>query len=316
MEDGMAPLLPSKRTRSGPWRNTRGMKPQAQYRLGLILVAGSAVAWSTAGYFTRLIPLDNWTLLFWRGIFAAIGIFLFMLAKDGPSAWRQVGQLGKPGWLFAIISGGGMIVYITSLTLTTVAHVAIIYCIVPFVAAGLAFLTMGERPSPLAIGASLIALIGVAVMVGLSGGEGSLAGDLLALVMTLGMAVMMVISRRHRDIPILAAACLSAILSAGICWPLALHSLPPPEMLLQLALFGLVNSAIGIALFTLGARLIPAVETGLIGALDAPLAPVWVWLAFAETPGQNTIIGGILVFGAVLAHVSIRARSRAVRNAA
>jgi drug/metabolite transporter (DMT)-like permease len=292
------------------------MNAQAQYRLGLLLIAGSAIAWSTAGYFTRLIPLDNWTLLFWRGIFAAIGIFLFMLVKDGPGAWRQFGQLRGPGWLFALISGGSMIVYITSLTLTTVAHVAIIYCVVPFVAAGLAFLTMGERPSPVAIGASLMALVGVAVMVGMSGGEGSLVGDLLALVMTLGMAVIMVISRRHRDIPILAAACLSAILSAAACWPLALHALPPPDMLLQLALFGLVNSAIGIALFTLGARLIPAIETGLIGALDAPLAPLWVWLAFSEIPGRNTILGGILVFGAVLAHVSLGGRSRALRNAA
>jgi len=292
------------------------MNPRAQYRLGLILVAGSAIAWSTAGYFTRLIPLDNWTLLFWRGIFAAIGIFLFMLVKDGRGAWRQFGQLRKPGWLFALISGGSMMVYITALTLTTVAHVAIIYCIVPFVAAGLAFLAMGERPSLTAIGASLVALIGVAVMVGFSGGEGSLVGDFLALLMTLGLAVLMVISRRHRDIPIMAAACLSAILSAAACWPLALHVLPSPDLLLLLALFGLVNSAIGIVLFTLGARLIPAVETGLIGALDAPLAPIWVWLAFAETPGRNTLLGGILVFGAVLAHVSLGARSRALRNAA
>jgi drug/metabolite transporter (DMT)-like permease len=292
------------------------MNPQAQYRLGLVLVTGSAIAWSTAGFFTRLIPLDNWTLLFWRGIFAAAGIFLFMLAKDGRGAWRQFGRLRGPGWLFAIVSGGGMMVYITSLTLTTVAHVAIIYCIAPFVAAGLAFLVMRERPTAVAIAASLVALIGVAVMVGLSGGEGSLFGDLLALVMTFGMAVMMVISRRHRDIPILAAACLSAVLSSAACWPFAAHVLPSPDLLFDLALFGLVNSAIGIALFTLGARLIPAVETALIGALDAPLAPVWVWLAFGETPGRATILGGILVIGAVLANVSFGARSRTLTKAA
>jgi drug/metabolite transporter (DMT)-like permease len=292
----------------------RSVTPQAHHRLGLLLVTGSAIAWSTAGYFTRLIPLDNWTLLFWRGIFAALGIFLFMLIKDGRGAWRQFGRLQGPGWLFAIVSGGGMIVYITSLTLTTVAHVAIIYCIVPFVAAGLAFLVMGERPTPVSIAASIVALIGVAVMVGLSGGEGSLAGDLLALVMTLGMAVMMVISRRHQGIPILAAACLSAVLSSAACWPWAAHALPVPGMLLELALFGLVNSAIGIALFTLGARLIPAVETALIGALDAPLAPVWVWLAFDETPGHHTILGGILVLGAVFTNVSLGARSRALAN--
>ncbi len=292
------------------------MTPQTQYRLGLILVTASAIAWSTAGYFTRLIPLDNWTLLFWRGVFAGVGIFLFMLAKDGRRAWRQFGRLGKPGWLFAIVSGGGMMVYITSLTLTTVAHVAIIYSIVPFIAAGAAFLLMGEKPTPIAIAASLVALAGVVVMVGFSGGEGTLSGDFLALVMTCGMVVMMIISRRHGDIPVMAAACLSAILSAAASWPLAQHTIPPADIMAELALFGLVNSAVGLALFTIGARLIPAVETALIGALDVPLAPIWVWLAFAETPGRNTIIGGTLVFAAVLANVAFGARSRAQPNAA
>lgn len=292
------------------------MNPQAQYRLGLVLVTASALAWSTAGYFTRLIPLDNWTLLFWRGVFAAIGIFLFMLAKDGRGAWRQFGRLRGPGWLFALVSGGGMIVYITALTLTTVAHVAIIYSIVPFLAAGAAFLLMREKPTPIAMAASAAALAGVAIMVGFSAGEGSLSGDFLALVMTAGMVVMMIISRRHHDIPVLAAACVSAILSAAACWPLATHALPPPDQLFALALFGLVNSAVGISLFTIGARLIPAVETALIGALDAPLAPVWVWLAFGETPGRNTIIGGILVFGAVLANILFGSRSRLQPNAA
>jgi drug/metabolite transporter (DMT)-like permease len=292
------------------------MNPASQYRLGLILVTASAIAWSTAGYFTRLIPLDNWTLLFWRGIFAAIGIFLFMLARDGRKAWRQFGQLRGPGWLFAIVSGGGMIVYITSLTLTTVAHVAIIYCIVPFLAAGIAFVMMGERPTAVSMAASLVALTGVVVMVGFSGGEGSLLGDFLALIMTFSMVVIMIISRRHRDLPILAAACLSAILSSAASWPMAAHAMPPAGMMVALALFGLVNSAVGLALFTLGSRLIPAVETALIGALDVPLAPIWVWLAFGETPGRNTIIGGVLVFGAVLANIAFGTRSRTLANAA
>jgi len=287
------------------------MNPQSQYRLGLLLVTGSAIAWSTAGYFTRLIPLDNWTLLFWRGVFATFGMLIFMLATQGRATWRQFLTLGRPGWLFAVLSGAGMVCFITSLTMTTVAHVAIIYGVVPFVAAGLSWLVIRERPSPTAVVASLVALIGVGVMVGFGAAEGSLIGDLLALAMTIAMAAMMVISRRHRDIPILAAACLSALLSTAACWPFAVHGIPPAGEMVQLALFGLVNSAVGIALFTLGARLLPAVETGLIGSLDAPLAPVWVWLAFGETPGQNTILGGILVFGAVLANISIGARSRA-----
>jgi drug/metabolite transporter (DMT)-like permease len=286
------------------------MDSRARYRLGLVLVTASAVAWSTAGYFTRLIPLDNWTLLFWRGFWAAIGILVFMLALDGRKALRQFARLGGPGWLFAIVSGAGMVAYITSLTLTTVAHVAIIYCIVPFVAAGLSWLVLRERPSGIAIAASTVALLGVLVMVGTGTGEGSLIGDFFAVLMTLGMAVMMVISRRHGDLPILAAACLSAVLSAAAAWPFALHDWPTMGQTVELALMGLVNSAVGISLFTLGSRMIPAVETALIGALDAPLAPVWVWLAFSETPRPNTILGGILVFGAVLANIWLGARSR------
>jgi drug/metabolite transporter (DMT)-like permease len=175
---------------------------------------------------------------------------------------------------------------------------------------------MGEKPTPVSMAASLVALVGVVVMVGFSGGEGSLAGDFLALLMTFSMVVIMIISRRHQDLPILAAACFSAILSSAASWPLAAHAIPPADIMVELALFGLVNSAVGLALFTLGARLIPAVQTALIGALDVPLAPIWVWLTFGETPGRNTIIGGTLVFFAVLANIAFGQRSRTLAKTA
>ena len=74
--------------------------------------------------------------------------------------------------------------------------------------------------------------------------------------------------------------------------------------LFLLALFGIVNSAVGLALFTLGAKMLPAIETALIGALDAPLAPLWVWLVFSETPSTSTMIGGAIIFIAVAAHLA------------
>ena len=42
--------------------------------LGSFVVAVSATAYSTAGFFTRLIDLDIWTVLCWRGLFA--GLFI------------------------------------------------------------------------------------------------------------------------------------------------------------------------------------------------------------------------------------------------
>ena len=283
------------------------------YGLGLIFVTASAVAWSTAGLFTRLIPLDSWTMLSWRGIFGALGIAAVILALERRNSWTGFRRMGWPSWLFAIVSAVGMIFFITSLKHTTVAHVAVIYATVPFLAAALSWLVMRERPTKSASIASLVALAGVAVMVGF-GIEGGLFGDLLAFGMTLSMALMMVIARHYRDIPVMPAACLSALLSGLVCWPAGDALAITSYELLLLALFGLVNSAVGLALFTLGARLLPAIETALIGSLDAPLAPLWVWLFFNETPSGSTIAGGLIVFIAVAAHL-IAGAARASRPA-
>ncbi len=278
----------------------------ASYRLGLLLVTGSAFAWSLAGFFTRLIHLDVWTMLAWRGLFGAVGIAAVAVSIEGAPALMALRRLGRPGWCYAVLSGGGMVLFITALRHTTVAHVAVIYATVPFFAALLGWWTLREAPPRAALLASGAALCGVVLMVGL-GTEGGRFGDILALGMTLAMAAMIIIVRRYHDVPGMAAAGLSALLSGLACWPLGHPTAVTGEALLLLLLFGLVNSAAGLAFFTLGARLLPPVETALIGALDAPLAPLWVWLAFAETPGISTIVGGSIVFVAVAVYVAIAA---------
>jgi drug/metabolite transporter (DMT)-like permease len=279
----------------------------AQHRLGLVLVTLSALTWSMAGFFTRLIHLDSWTMIAWRGLFAAAGMVLFMLLRERRGFLASFRRMGRPGLAFVYLSTIGMTVFLGALQLTTVAHVAIIYATVPFLAAALAWLVMRERPSLSAVIAGLGALAGVAVMVGLSA-EGNLSGDLLALCMTFCMAGMMVISRHYQGIAVMPAACLASLLSGLIALPFAQHLAASGTDLFYLALFGLVNSAVGTVLFALGARLLPAIETGLIGALDAPLAPIWVWLAFGELPSGATIIGGLVVFVAVFGHILVSAR--------
>ncbi|NTS32412.1 DMT family transporter [Phyllobacterium sp. BT25] len=268
----------------------------------MILVTASAVAWSLAGLFTRAIPLDSWTILAWRGIFGSIGIAVAMMLFEGGIAWKSFRHMGRPGWLFVAVSSLGMVFFITALKETTVAHVAVIYATIPFVAAVVAWLAMGERSTLRAIVASIAAMGGVIIMVGL-GTEGSLFGDLLAFGMTLCMGVLMVIVRRSPEISVMPAACVSALLSSLICWPLGNPLSVSAHDLLLIAMFGILVSAVGLACFTLGAKWLPPIETALIGSLDAPLAPFWIWLVFNEVPSRSTVIGGSIVFAAVVANV-------------
>jgi len=291
----------------------RAMPDRVHYRLGVLLVTVSAVAWSTAGFFTRLIPLDAWTILFWRGIFGGLFIAGYIVWQHRRETVRVYLSMGWPGWLFTLCSTVGMTAFIPALKLTTVANVAIIYATVPFVTAVLAWIWLRERTGVATWIASLLAFAGVLVTLGGSAFGVNLAGDLLAFLMTAALAVLMVISRRYRDIPMVPAAALSNLLGSIVSIPWAAPSAAGTTDLIYLALFGFCQMTLGLTLFVVGARLIPAAHTALIGALETPLAPLWVWLAFSELPSLNAFIGGAIVMIAVVGHILIENRRNAAR---
>jgi drug/metabolite transporter (DMT)-like permease len=238
--------------------------------LGVVLVAGSAVAYSTAGLFTRLIHVDLWTLIFWRGLFSSAFLLSVDLAQRGRQ-WRH----------------------------TTVADVAIIYGTAPFVTAGIALVVLRERTGTMTLLCSVLALVGVAVMFGGSHVSRHLTGDLLAVGMTVLMSVMIIATRRSSSAP-LAIAALSSLASSLVAAPLAHAAVPHLPQYGELALFGVTQLGLGLLLLTAGSRHLSASRVALVGGLDVPLAPIWVWIAFAETPSLATIVGGVTVMAAVL----------------
>jgi drug/metabolite transporter, DME family len=57
-------------------------------------------------------------------------------------------------------------------------------------------------------------------------------------------------------------------------------------------------------LITIGARMINAAEVALITLLEVVLGPLWVWIAFSESPDAATLLGGMVVLVAVIIQVS------------
>ena len=281
---------------------------RGQHWLGIVLNLASAVAYSTSGFYTRLIPLDPWTILFWRGIFAGAFIGSVIVWLHGRRTLDIVRGIGAPGVAAAFLSTVATIMYINAFRRTSVADVMIMNATTPFVAAALGWLWLRERERWSTLVASAIALLGTTIMVGGAIREGHLIGDLLAFGMAVCMAGMMLIIRRHRDTPMLPAACLSALLCPVFVWPLARFGVPGPADMLNLVLFGVTQFGLGLLLLTLGARLVSATETALIQAAEVPLGPLWVWLAFREAPPLPTWIGGAIIMTAVAGHVYMSQR--------
>jgi drug/metabolite transporter (DMT)-like permease len=296
---------------SAPVNQVRSMKHEDQPWLGGLLIVASAVAFSLAGFFTRLIALDAWTLLFWRGLYGGLFIAAYIIWVHGRDTLAAVRAIGGAGLLVAACSTVATICFINALERTSVADVMVINATTPFFAAAIAWLWTGERERPITLAASVAALFGVVLTFNGALLAGRLLGNLLALIMTILISAMMVIIRQRRSTPMLPAACLSAFALPVLVAPMATPSAGLGGNLIYLVLFGTAQFGLGLLLLTLGTRLISATRSALIGSLETPLAPFWVWLGFAEITSLMTVVGGAVVMTAVVAEMLLTARNGA-----
>jgi drug/metabolite transporter (DMT)-like permease len=285
------------------------MAEQNQYRVGVAYVALSALAWSTSGLFMRAIHADLMTMLFCRGIVSGSGVFALFLFIERGRAFRIIRSMRGSSVAATLFSSTAMISGIGSMYYTAIADAMVIYATVPFVTAGAAFFFIKERPSLATMIAAGIALLGVLVMLaGTGSGDGGWFGRGLAVVMTLSVAGLAVVMRQSRDVPMLPAMAASSWLCSLICFWFASPGAVSSTDIGLIIGFGLIQSAMGLSLYTFGSRLIPAADAGLLQALEVPLTPIWVWIVFGEVPSHATMIGGPIVLFALFGHIVFEVR--------
>ncbi|WP_340118634.1 DMT family transporter [Pelagibius sp. 7325] len=276
--------------------------------LGIVLVILSTLAFSLAGILTKAIAADTWTILTWRGLVGGLLIAAYAgwLGRRKPLSQRF--RLGWRGWLLATVGSLSSIAFIAAFKQTYVANVALIYATAPFLAAALGWLVMRERVRQRTLAAALVSCLGIAVI--FSGGlqVGSLTGDALALAMTFGSALYMVLIRKFADTPVVLAGGAAGLQLFAAGWlvvdPLAVSR----HDALLLVLFGLAF-AVAVVLWTEGTRRIPAAESGLLGCAETPFAALLAWWLLAELPPAASFLGGAVVLAAVLIHAGWDMRS-------
>jgi RarD protein len=271
----------------------------AQQRRGQVYVALSAVAWSTAGLLQRQLSLDTATQLAGRAIFAAVALLAYVVVAERGRVVQAYRSVGVAGVGFALCLAVSSATFIAALNHTTVARVLFIQAVSPVLAALLARVFLGERLTRRTTLAMVIALAGVTLMLGAPGG-GDPVGDALALVMALSFALALVITRHRRDVSMAPATCLSQLMLLVVFIPFASPSDVGADDAFWLALLGGTQIGLGLVLLTIGARLIPAAQVGLITLLEVVLGPLWVWLALSERPNTATLVGGAIVIAAIV----------------
>jgi len=266
------------------------------------MVAGAAAVWSTGGLIVRHVDADAWTIVFWRGTFAAFTLLLYMAVRDGRNIVTLFRNLGLGGLGVAICFGTASCSFVVALQHTSVATILFLQSASPLIAGVLAWLWIGERMTWIKALAMLLALVGVGITVSDQEAGGDFLGIVLSVVIMIAFALATVLVRRFSHVRMTPATCLSSLWLVAIGGALGSPASVDGAELVLLFLFGACQLGIGFILFTTGARLIPAGEAILLSLLESILAPIWVWVwpTLHEYPGDRALIGGALVIGAVI----------------
>lgn len=274
------------------------MKNFSDKQMGIALVSFSAFVFSTMGIFVKAIDVPSWDIIFYRGVFAIAFTTAFI-------AWRkqlvpEFGKMGMAGIVIAALFASGTAAFIPAFKLTSVANVALIYAAVPIIAGVLAWLVIGERLNRIQVGAIMVSFVGVIIIFQGSVTKADLLGTIYATWMTTALAIGMVLYRVFPKTPSMGPAALSSPMLIVPAFYFGAPELVGLKDIGYLMAFGLVFAVASVALME-GARRIPAAQAALLSILETPLGPLLAFTLLAEVPAMATILGGSLIFLAVLA---------------
>lgn len=280
-------------------------------RVGYVLVFLAALCWSIGGVIARFIEIDDsWTVVFWRSVWAASFLLGYMIWRDGiAGSIRLFTAMGLPGLVVACCFATASTSFVVALSYTTVANILLIQAGAPLFAAFLAFLFLRERVSGSTWVAIAAVIVGVGVMVSDSlSGKVSAIGDGLALVIVFVFSIATVLTRRFSHVRMTPAMCLGTMIAGVFAFTQASTLEVSGRDMGFLFAFGAVNLGLGLAFFATGARMIPAAYAALLSTFEPLLGPIWVWLVHAEVPSTRTLVGGAIVFAALLVHIALQFR--------
>jgi drug/metabolite transporter (DMT)-like permease len=261
-------------------------------RRGVVLVAGAALLWSTAGVLIKTVGDPPLKVVFFRSAIAAIALLLLFRPR-----LRRL----TPGFLVGLgCYAACLITFVTATKWTTAANAIFLqYSGVVWVLL-LSPIVVKEPFKPRDAAAIGAAFAGMALFfLGRFDPRGR-AGDSVALLSGLFFAGLVLSLRRERGVGAEAVVAWGNVLTAAAVLPFVASDLTlTPRSGAAYLFLGVFQLASAYALFVRGIRHVTATEASLVGMLEPIANPVWVFLFLGEKPALTAILGGLVVLGAI-----------------
>ena len=273
----------------------------------VVLIAG--ILWSFGPLVVRYMDqpeLVPWQYLFARGITIFILLNIYLFFEEGLDFLNNYKKIGISGLIGGAGLGIAMISFIWSITHTSAAITLLCLAAMPFMTALLGFLFLKEIISTNVWVAIFTAAVGIVIMALGNFETGSLFGLSFGLISALGFSIFSVTLRWRKETPKF-----TTVAFAGFfCAIVSLFILINTDSALisnsrNQSLFAVHGTLVclGLILYSIGSKAIPAAELTLLSLTEVIGGIFWVWLPILginEVPSNTTVIGGFLIFLAII----------------
>lgn len=280
------------------------MEKQRLPVLASLLGLGAGVVWSFGAIASRLADgADAFQYMIWRsiGIIVVIEVMAVVQRQPLPTirAWRsgRVMMLANFGLFLASIC------FVYAVKTTTPANAAFLGSLTPLVAVVFSRF-LGEKLSRSTIVALAVGMAGLVITVVSDLEAGSMIGNVSALVASVGFAIYTVCLRTdtNRDwSPVLPGyGLLMVVVCSAVTLAHGKTLVPPAEDIAWALLHGSVIIVVGTIMFNAASKHVPAVPMTVFAQTEMVFVPVWGWLILDLVPKPLTLVGGAIIFSAVV----------------
>ena len=274
---------------------------------GLMLALAGALLLTPDTLLMRLSGLDGGAMLAWRAclaglVFLSIGLIARFKEEKGNRA--RVSSFGF--WFLVICQIGNASFFAFGIALAPVAVVLLAVATVPVIAALLGYFLLGELADRRVWATIVLVFSGILMSVagdierGMNIDFETLLGACCGLAVAISLAFNFVIIRKNKTVPFELAIGLGALIAgctAFYLWPAAWQV--RGASLIYISVTGLIILPVSFFFLSKASRLTSAANVSMIMLLETVLGPLWVWLGIKETPNSLTLLGGVLVVGAL-----------------
>jgi drug/metabolite transporter (DMT)-like permease len=274
---------------------------------GLMLALAGALLLTPDTLLMRLSGLDGGAMLAWRASLAGL-VFLSigLIARFREVKENRARVASFEFWSLVICQIGNASFFAFGIALAPVAVVLLAVATVPVIAALLGYFLLGELADRRVWATIILVFSGILMSVagdierGMNIDFETLLGACCGLAVAVSLAFNFVIIRKNKTVPFELAIGLGALIAgctAFYLWPAAWQV--RGASLIYISVTGLIILPVSFFLLSKASRLTSAANVSMIMLLETVLGPLWVWLGIKETPSLLTLLGGVLVVGAL-----------------